>query len=232
MTIAGASEVPLDVPAHGTAVWSADGSSPAVERGFAMVEAFSGHPLAAAIVSSSTGATVISERTSVGGSTPDAWFPVDTYPSVVRHGRTSFRLTLTNATDGTADVRLLVYDEDGRLLDRSYQILPGGRQVELSHVDLTDRGKFRGSIRVASDIPIAMTAEQETVNVRQEAITATVPSMTRSSEGQPVDSVVFPAYADGPEQATQLFLLNRGDAGRATFRFRDAGGAALDAILR
>ncbi|MAG69375.1 MAG: hypothetical protein CL471_03615 [Acidobacteria bacterium] len=232
VTIAGASEVPLDVPAHGTAVWSADGSSPAVERGFAMVEAFSGHPLAAAIVSSSTGATVISERTSVGGSTPDAWFPVDTYPSVVRHGRTSFRLTLTNATDGTADVRLLVYDEDGRLLDRSYQILPGGRQVELSHVDLTDRGKFRGSIRVASDIPIAMTAEQETVNVRQEAITATVPSMTRSSEGQPVDSVVFPAYADGPEQATQLFLLNRGDAGRATFRFRDAGGAALDAILR
>lgn len=197
-----------------------------------MVEAFSGHPLAGAIVSASKGATLISERTSVGGSTAEAWFPVDTYPSVVRHGQTSFRLTLTNATEGTADVRLLVYDEDGNLLDRTYQILPGGRQVELSHVELTDRGKFRGSIRVASDIPIAVTAEQQTVNVRQEAITATVPSMTRSSGGQTVDAVVFPAYADGPERATQLFLLNRGNADRATFSFRDAEGATLEAILR
>ena len=232
VTIGGASEVALRVPAHGTYVWTADEAGGILERGFAMVEAFSGHPLASTIVSHRKGQTLISEHMTVGGSTQDAWFPVDTYPSVVRHGRTSFRLTLTNATEGTADVRLLVYDEDGHLLNRSYQILPAGRQVEFSHVDLADRGKFRGSIRMASDVPIAVSAAQRTINVRNETITAAVPSMTRATGGDPVEAVVFPAYTDGPEQATQLFLLNRGDAERATFRFRGADGEALSAILR
>ena len=231
-TIGGSSEVALRVPAHGTYVWADDDAGVTTERGFAIVEAFSGHPLASTVVSQRKGRTLISESLTVGGSTQDAWFPVDTYPSVVRHGQTSFRLTVTNATEGAADVRLLVYDEDGNLLKRSYQILPAGRQVEFSHVDLADRGKFKGSIRVASDVPVAVTAEQRTVNVRNETIIATVPSMTRASAGQTVDTVVFPVYADGPSDATQLFVLNRGQAERTTFSFRESDGDALSAILR
>ncbi|MBF85908.1 MAG: hypothetical protein CL489_15750 [Acidobacteria bacterium] len=232
VTLGGASEVPLEIPAHGTHVWTTDGSGVSIEQGFAMVEAFSGHPLASTIVSLTKGRTLISEHTTVGNSTQEAWFPVDTYPSVVRHGQTNFRLTLTNATEGTADVRLLVYDEDGNLLNRSYQILPAGRQVEFSHVDLTNRGKFRGSIRIASDIPIAVSADQRTLNVRNETIVATVPSLTRTSRGQTLDAVVFPVYADGPNQGTQLFLLNRGDTERVTFRFHGPTGEALSALLR
>ena len=232
VTLGGASGVPLEIPAHGTPVWTTDGSGVSIEQGFAMVEAFSGHPLASTIVSLTKGRTLISEHTTVGNSTQEAWFPVDTYPSVVRHGQTNFRLTLTNATEGTADVRLLVYDEDGNLLNRSYQILPAGRQVEFSHVDLTNRGKFRGSIRIASDIPIAVSADQRTLNVRNETIVATVPSLTRTSRGQTLDAVVFPVYADGPNQGTQLFLLNRGDTERVTFRFHGPTGEALSALLR
>ncbi len=232
VTLGGASGVPLEIPAHGTHVWTTDGSGVSIEQGFAMVEAFSGHPLASTIVSLTKGRTLISEHTTVGNSTQEAWFPVDTYPSVVRHGQTNFRLTLTNATEGTADVRLLVYDEDGNLLNRSYQILPAGRQVEFSHVDLTNRGKFRGSIRIASDIPIAVSADQRTLNVRNETIVATVPSLTRTSRGQTLDAVVFPVYADGPNQGTQLFLLNRGDTERVTFRFHGPTGEALSALLR
>ena len=232
VTLGGASEVPLEIPAHGTHVWTTDGSGVSIEQGFAMVEAFSGHPLASTIVSLTKGRTLISEHTTVGNSTQEAWFPVDTYPSVVRHGQTNFRLTLTNATEGTADVRLLVYDEDGNLLNRSYQILPAGRQVEFSHVDLTNRGKFRGSIRIASDIPIAVSADQRTLNVRNEPIVAPVPSLTRPSRGQTLDAVVFPVYADGPNQGTQLFLLNRGDTERVTFRFHGPTGEALSALLR
>ena len=85
---------------------------------------------------------------------------------------------------------------------------------------------------MASDVPIAVSAAQRTINVRNETITATVPSMTRATGGDTVEAVVFPAYTDGPEQATQLFLLNRGDAERATFRFRGPDGEALSAILR
>ena len=88
---------------------------------------------------------MISERTMVGNSTQQAWFPIDTYPSVARHGKTSFRLTLTNGTEGTADVRLLVYDEDGTLLEPllSDIYLRVDRQ-SFSHVDLADRGLFQG----------------------------------------------------------------------------------------
>ena len=232
VTIGGTSEVPLNIPGHGTFVWNFDGSSDVNEKGFAMVEALSGHPLASAILHIFKGETVISERTMVGNSTQQAWFPIDTYPSVARHGKTSFRLTLTNGTEGTADVRLLVYDEDGTLLDRSYQILPAGRQVEFSHVDLADRGLFRGSIRVASDIPIAVSADQQTVNVRNETIVATVPSMTRAFSGQGLGAVVFPVYTDGPNQGTQLFLLNRGDSERTTFRFHGPSGEDLSVLLR
>jgi hypothetical protein len=232
VTIGGTSEAPLDIPGHGTFVWNFDGSSEVAEKGFAMVEAISGHPLASTILHMVKGEILISERTTVGNSTQQAWFPIDTYPSVVRHGKTNFRLTLTNGTAGTADVRLLVYDEDGNLLDRTYQILPAGRQVEFSHVDLTNRGLFRGSIRVASDIPIAVSADQQTVNVRNEIIVATVPSMTRASGGQGLNAVVFPVYTDGPNQGTQLFLLNRGDSERATFRFHGPSGENLSVLLR
>ena len=231
-TIGGTSEVALQIPARGTYVWESAEAGMTVETGFAMVTASSGRPVASVTVSTWTGPTLVSEHAVDGGSAQEAWFPIDTYPSVVRHGQTSFRLTVTNANEGTADVRLLVYDEDGNLLDRSYQILPAGRQVEFTHVDLADRGKFKGSVRVVSDIPITVSAEQRTVNVRNETIVATVPSMTRASGGRTLDEVVFPAYADGPDQATQLFLLNRGDAGRATFSFRGQNGDALNAILR
>ena len=224
--------MPLNIPGHGTFVWNLDSSSDVNEKGFAIVEALSGHPLASAILHRVKGETVISERTMVGNRTQQAWFPVDTYPSVTRHGKTSFRLTLTNGTEGTADVRLLVYDEDGTLLNRSYQILPAGRQAEFSHVDLADQGLFRGSIRVASDIPIAVNADQQTINVRNETIVATVPSMTRTFSGQGLDAVVFPVYTDGPNQGTQLFLLNRGDAERTTFRFHGSDGEDLNVLLR
>ena len=72
----------------------------------------------------------------------------------------------------------------------------------------------------------------KTVNVRNETIVATVPSMTRAFSGQGLDAVVFPVYTDGPNQGTQFFLLNRGDAERTTFRFHGSGGEDLSVLLR
>jgi len=115
-------------------------------------------------------------------------------------------------------------------LKRTYQILPAGRQVAFTHVDLADKGNFRGSVRIISDIAIAMTAEQKTVNLRNETITALLPSMT--STGSPKSTVLFPIYRDGPEQATQLFLLNGTEDNRIEFNFYREDGTELSAILR
>ena len=124
----------------------------------------------------------------------------------------------------------IVYDQDGNLVDRSHQILPVGRQVELSQVDLVDRGKFKGSVRVVSDVPIGMSAERRTVNVRNETIISALPSMVTGASG----SVVFPDYADSSERATELFLLNRGGggAGGASLRFFSPDGEEMAVILR
>ena len=146
----------------------------------------------------------------------------------MRHGKSEIRLTLANGGPGTADVRFVVYDQDGNLVDRSYQILPVGRQVELSLVDLLNRGKFKGSVRVVSDVPIGMSAERRTVNVRNETIVSALPSMFTGASG----SVVFPDYADSSGRATELFLLKRGRGGGASLRFFARDGEEMAVILR
>ena len=115
-------------------------------------------------------------------------------------------------------------------MKKNYKILTSGRQVAFTHVDLADKGNFRGSVRIISDIAIAMTAEQKTVNLRNETITALLPSMT--STGWPKNTVLFPIYRDGPEQATQLFLLNGTEDNRIEFNFYREDGTELSAILR
>ena len=230
LTIGGASEFSLDVPPHGVHLWDSTNHATTGEAGFAMFTSYSGTPSGSAIVSFHKGQTLVSEHQILSGSIRESWFPIETYPSIVRHGQTSFTLFATNDNEGAADVRFLVYNEDGQLLKRTYQILPAGRQVAFTHVDLADKGNFRGSVRIISDIPIAMTAEQQTVNLRNETITALLPSMT--SAGSPRGTVLFPIYRDGPEQATQLFLLNGAEDNRVEFNFFREDGTELSAILR
>jgi hypothetical protein len=95
-------------------------------------------------------------------------------------------------------------------------------------VDLVDRGKFKGSVRVVSDVPIGMSAERRTVNVRHETIVSALPSMSNGASGR----VVFPDYADSSERATELFLLNRGGEGGASLGFFSSGGEEMVVILR
>ncbi len=217
--------VAVAIKPRGTFVWEPTADGINADTAFAVV---SGLAASAALLSYEKADTLVSQHLVSGADETEAWFPIDTYPSVVRHGKTEIRLTLANGGPGTADVRLVVYDQDGNLVDRSYQILPVGRQVELSHVDLVDRGKFKGSVRVVSDVPIGMSAELRTVNVRNETIVSALPSMFTGASGR----VVFPDYADSSERATELFLLNRGDGGNVSLRFFSRDGEEMAAILR
>ncbi len=73
-------------------------------------------------------------------------------------------------------------------------------------------------------------AHQLTTNVRDELIIANLPSLVSSAAPGPV---VFPDFLDGPEIATQLFVLGTGpDPRRGTIEFFDPAGEPLVVILR
>ncbi len=223
--------VPYAIPAGGTFVYEARAAGVTPESGFVTVSSNGGAPAAAALARFTRSGTVVTESVTEGGAATEAWFPVDTYPSVVRHGRIDYRLTLANGADEPADIRVIVYDPDGRMLRRTHQILPPGRQVEFTQVDLADKGRFKGSVRVVSDVPIGAASHQIVRNVRNETIVSRLPSM--SAPGGRSDGVVFPGFEDGPRNATQLFVLRKG-AGPSEGRLELVGenGEPLVMVLR
>ena len=224
------SEVSYSIAANGAFVGELSGNDTVLESGFAVVSADAGAPVASAIISLNKEGTLVTEGAVAATSTNEAWFPVDTYRSVVRHGKIEFRLTVANGGARPADMRLIVYDPDGNELRRTHQILPAGRRVELTQVDLADKGSFKGSVRVVSDVPVSMTAHQLTRNVRDELIIARLPSMSSSAVG---GRMVFPRFLDGPEVATQLFMLSRETGtGQGEVAFFDEAGRPLTVILR
>ncbi len=223
--------VQYSIPANGTFVYEAGSTGNTAETGFLTVSAAGGAPVGTAIVRFGKSGALVTETVVGGGSSNETWFAVDTYPSVVRHGRIDHRLTLANGEDEPADVRVIVYDPDGQVLTRTNQIIPPNRQVEFTQVDLADKGRFKGSIRVVSDVPIAATSHRLVRNIRNETIVSNVPSM--SSPGGRPDGVVFPGFVDGPRNATQMFVLRKG-TGPADGRleFIDENGEPLVVVLR
>ncbi len=223
--------VPYSIPSGGTFVYEAGSAAMVPDPGFVAVSTDGVAPAAAAITRFSRSGTLVTESVTEGGASNEAWFPVDTYPSVVRHGRIDHRLTLANGANEPADVRIIVYDPDGQMLSRTLQILPPNRQVEFTQVDLADKGRFKGSVRVVSDVPIAVASHQLVRNVRDETIVSRVPSMSRP--GGPSDGVVFPGFVDGPRNSTQLFVLRKG-AGPSDGRLELVGesGEPLVVVLR
>jgi DNA-binding beta-propeller fold protein YncE len=222
-------DVSYSIPARGTFVWESPPSGDTAETGFAVATVSSGTPVGGVIISNQKGALLLSEHSTGSGSTNEAWFPIDTYPTVVRHGRIDFRVTLSNSGTDAADVRLILHDPEGRIVNRTYQILGPNMQVEFSQVELLDKGRFKGSLRVVSDAPISVTAQQTTVNVRNETITSEIPSITTETAAP----LVFPRFVDGPHIATQLFVLNKGNAStRGRIEFFNEKGEPLTVVLR
>ena len=223
--------VEYSIPANGTFVYEAGSTGNTAETGFLTVSATGGAPVGTAILRFGKSGTLVTESIVGGGSSNEAWFPVDTYPSVVRHGRIDQGLTLANGEDEPADVRVIVYDPDGQVLTRTNQIIPPNRQVEFTQVDLADKGRFKGGIRVVSDVPIAAASHRLVRNIRNETIVSNVPSM--SSPGGRPDGVVFPGFVDGPRNSTQLFVLRKG-TGPADGRLEimDENGEPLVVVLR
>ena len=64
------------------------------------------------------------------------WAPVNTYPSLLRHGDIDVELSLVNEGPVPATVYLELFDLDGNSLAKHERIVPLGRRVQLSLEDV------------------------------------------------------------------------------------------------
>ena len=86
--------------------------------------------------------------------------PVDTLPSILRHGDPRMDVTFANPDRTPATVRLTLFDARGRESGRWEQILPAFAQRAYSLGDVFNTRRYRGSIRLWSDVPIGVSANE------------------------------------------------------------------------
>ena len=136
-----------------------------------------------------------------------SWVPVNTRPTTIRHGRVQHELSVTNNNLVPASLRFILYGPDGYEADRRELILPNEQQQDFTIAELFGRTQFSGTLRIASEPAVHISAEQRTQNLRDEPITMQIPLITEPT------GRVLPHFADGEGYATELFLVNTGAAG-------------------
>jgi DNA-binding beta-propeller fold protein YncE len=207
------------------------------EQGFAVVKADQGGqlPWAGAIVSIRKGSLPLSQTT-VAAHTPVqvAWLPVDTMPDLIRHGETPSQMNyaVANASRTPALLRFTLFDADGKEQGRYEQILPIGDQREWSLADLFNVEKIRGSVRIWSDVPIAISDKRITTSLRGEPVESELGYVDvgslKGSQGADL-----PAILDGAGIATGITLINpTEDDVKTEFQFSSADGSASEIVLR
>ena len=163
--------------------------------------------------------------------TQSAWVPVDTLPSIIRHGDAKMMLTFANPNRTPATVRLTLFDEVGREQGRWEQILPAFSQRERSLGELFNVRKHRGTVQLWTDVPLALSARRITRNLRGEPVEnelGYVDSPKLTSE-----SLELPAIFDGQGLATEIVLVNPlQEATEALLTFAGSEGQSKDIILR
>jgi hypothetical protein len=163
--------------------------------------------------------------------TQSAWVPVDTLPSIIRHGEAKMMLTFANPSRTPATVRLTLFDEVGREQGRWEQILPAFSQRERSLGELFNVRKHRGTVRLWTDVPLALSARRITRNLRGEPVEnelGYVDSTKLTNEG-----LELPAIFDGQGLATEIVLINPlQEATKALLTFAGSEGQSKDIILR
>ena len=158
------------------------------------------------------------------------WAPVNTYPSLLRHGDIELELSLVNEGPVPATVYLELFDLDGNPTAKHERIVPLGRRVELSLEDVFGRSPLRGTVRVFSDSAVAASLLRETVNVSGDLIVTNIPLQPAM---EPADSLIYPRFANGEGSATELIMINTGRGDRhGGLRIRSSTGEPQSLVLR
>lgn len=138
------------------------------------------------------------------------WIPADNMPSTTRHGRINVTLRIVNSgavPAAGANVRINLFAPDGSFVERFEQIIPIGEQWDIPLVELAKSNQFRGSIRIASDVPVVFSATQRTENINGDYIEMELPVFDEQDSAVP-----RPLLLDGEGVASEIILVNPTDS--------------------
>ena len=163
-----------------------------------------------------------------------AWIPVDTLPSVIRHGRSPSQMSfaVANSTRTPALLRFTLFDVNGDEQGRYEQILPVDSQREWSLADLFNLQEFRGSVRLWSDVPVAVSAQRITRTLRGENVRSELGYVDITSlEGK--RTLELPHLLNGLDVSTEIILINPTEAElEGNLEFLSREGVATAVVLR
>ncbi|SVB87726.1 uncharacterized protein METZ01_LOCUS240580, partial [marine metagenome] len=222
-----------EIAPGGAYVWSSEPSFELSRTAYMMIRGEGGiSPLGGAWVTLSDGDELVN-RTYVSGRTASnrVWIPVDTYPTTTRHGRINVKFNFVNQgadPPAAANIRINLFSPDGKFAERYEQNLPINAQWEASLVELSKRDRFRGNVRIVSDVPILISATQVTENVEGDLIEAEL------SVIDPKNTVLGnPLLLDGDGIASEVIILNPTDeVTNGELQFFSAQGQREEMILR
>ena len=158
------------------------------------------------------------------------WAPANTYPSLLRHGDIDLELSLVNEGPVPATVYLELFDLDGNSTAKHERIVPLGRRVQLSLEDVFGRSPLRGTVRVFSDSAVAALLQRKTTNILGELVVTDIP--LQAARGS-TDSLIYPRFANGEGNATELLVINTGRGARqGALRIRSSEGDPQTLVLR
>ena len=222
----------LEAGAVGLFELKADGEMPG--QGFAVIRTSSSSlPVGGALLRVREGDLVVRETYVKGApQVRRAWIPVDTYRNVSRHGEIDVRVALVNPNSIPATVSLRLIDLEGKEVARhEKQFLPAYNQQQFSVAELFGRNPFKGVWTVTSDMPLAISAQQVTVNIQNDEVATEIPFIDPSAEIS--GKLLLPKIEDGEGMTTQIFLLNAGQGfTEGKIRFFESGGQDWTLILR
>lgn len=192
-------------------------------------------PSVAAVVSLWNDSLLLSQTVvSAHRPTQLAWFPVDTLPDLIRHGETPSKMEfeVANATSTPALLRFTLFDSDGNEHGRYEQILPIASQREWSLADLFNVEKFRGTVRLWSDVPIAVSDKRITTTLRGENVETELGYVDPAAL-KTIQSVELPTISDGAGIATEIVLVNPAETEfKGQMQFDSSDGHPSEIVLR
>ncbi len=216
-------------------VWPLAATDTLPEDLYVVIEAGerSATPAASALVNLWNGSLLVTQaKTPARAKTEKAWIPIDTLPSLIRHGQSEMRFSFANSTQTPATLRLTLFDPSGAERGRYEQLLPARSQREWSLAELFNVQKMRGTLRLVSDVPIAVSAQRITRSLRGEPVRSEIGYVDVAAL-EKKQEVELPEVSDGAGVATELLLINPlPTPNRAQLRFTAASGQPAAVILR
>ncbi len=200
--------VSFSISPNGTFIYLHEGESSLPRAGYAIVTFARGVTSVASLVTLTDGdVTISASRTDTAREARQSWVPVNTQPTTIRHGRVQHEVSVTNNNPVPASLRFILYGPGGHETDRRELILPNEQQQDFTIAELFGRTQFTGTLRIASEPAVHISAEQRTQNLRDEPIAMQIPLITEPT------GYVLPHFIDGKGYATELFLVNTSTAG-------------------